>query len=43
MIAVYTILVVVELFMLIRSLIVGKTWPWVLALALTTVVIAATV
>lgn len=37
---VLTILIVIEVFMIIKSLSAGRTWPWLVALFLTLVVIA---
>lgn len=40
---IFAILLVIEIFMIIKSLIAGRTLPWVLALIVTLILIAGTV
>ena len=42
MIVVFAILLVIVVYKLVRSMIEGHTWPWLLALAVLLIVIAGT-
>ena len=43
MTAILAILLVIEVIMILKSLVAGRMWPWLLALAVTLIVIAGTV